>query len=157
MPTSDVDEITREIQELEHRLAAAWKSGDCAGWGALIAEEWSVTHINGAVITREQALAMCRSPQVQIADMRYDDLAVKVFGNTAVATGQTTATTAGSSPETVVLRFTDVWLRRDGRWQVVASQATRVDRTFRVELVTELTAGLLSPPSDPVASLKPTV
>ena len=115
-----------EIEELEHRLAATWKSGDCAGWGALIAPEWSVTHINGAVITREQALAMCHAPAVQIADMRYDDLAVRVFENTVIATGQTTATTSGETPETVVLRFTDVWLRRDGRWQVVASQATRV-------------------------------
>ena len=125
--STETDETAHEIEELEHRLAATWTSGDCVGWGALIAPEWSVTHINGAVMTREQALTMCRSSQVRIADMRYDDLAVKVFGNTVVATGQTTATTTGDAPETVVLRFTDVWLRREGRWRVVASQATRVE------------------------------
>jgi hypothetical protein len=41
-------------------------------------------------------------------------------------TGRTRATTAGEKPETVTLRFTDVFIRRNGRWQVVASHATRI-------------------------------
>jgi len=45
----------------------------------------------------------------------------------AVATGRTRA--AGSYrgvSATVTLRFTDVFARRQGRWQVVASQGTTV-------------------------------
>ena len=81
--STETDETAHEIEELEHRLAATWTSSDCVGWGALIAPEWSVTHINGAVMTREQALTMCRSSQVRIADMRYDDLATTASGNLA--------------------------------------------------------------------------
>ena len=32
----------------------------------------------------------------------------------------------GPSPVTIALRFTDVFVRRSGRWLVVASQATRI-------------------------------
>jgi hypothetical protein len=117
---------TTELEALEHRLAATWQAGDCAGWGALVAPEWSVTHINGDVISREQALAMCATPQAKIAEMRYDDLAVRAFGDAAVVTGRTTVTTAAEPPDTVVLRFTDVFIRRQHTWQVVASHATRV-------------------------------
>lgn len=117
---------TGELEALERRLAATWQAGDCAGWGALIAPEWFVTHINGEVISREQALAMCAAPQTRIAEMRYDDLVVRAFGDAAVVTGRTTATTAAEPPETVVLRFTDVCIRRQNAWQVVASHATRV-------------------------------
>jgi hypothetical protein len=40
--------------------------------------------------------------------------------------GSVVTTSGGATPETIRLRFTDVFIRRDGRWQVVASQATRL-------------------------------
>ena len=55
-----------------------------------------------------------------------DDIAVRAFGDTAVVTGRTTAATGGPSPVSVTLRFTDVFIRRAGRWQAVASHATRL-------------------------------
>lgn len=116
----------QEIEALEHELARAWMAGDCAAWADLIAPEWMVTHLDGQVITREQAIAMCHAARVRATEMRYEDLAVRVFGTTAVATGRTIATAESDPPETMVLRFTDVWIHRDGRWQVVASHATRV-------------------------------
>ena len=43
-----------------------------------------------------------------------------------VVTGRTTATTKGPSPQTVTLRFSDFFVRRNGPWLVVASHATRI-------------------------------
>lgn len=120
------DATVETLVALEHELARAWMAGDCAAWAALIAPEWMVTHLDGQVITREQAIAMCQATPVRAAVMRYEDLAVRVIGTTAVATGRTIAAAASERPETLVLRFTDVWIQRDGRWQVVASHATRV-------------------------------
>jgi ketosteroid isomerase-like protein len=120
------DDTGETLVALEHELARAWVAGDCAAWAALVAPEWTVTHLDGQVITRDQAIAMCRAAPVRAAAMRYEDLAVRVFGTTAVATGRTIAIAESEPPETVVLRFTDVWIHRDARWQVVASHATRV-------------------------------
>jgi hypothetical protein len=126
MTPHDVAAVTRELEAIEQELALTWKNGDCEGWAGLIAPEWSVTHITGDVVTKAQALAMCRESHHVIAEMTIDDVSVRPYGDAAVVTGRTVAVTAGDTPETVRLRFTDVFVRRAGRWQVVASHATRV-------------------------------
>lgn len=113
-----------ELTQIEQRLGSTWKQGDCAGWGAMIAPEWSVIHVTGDTFTRAQVLEMCRKPPVPIEAFTIADVAVRVFGDTAVVTGRTTVTAGGASPGTVKLRFTDVFIRRSGRWLAVASQAT---------------------------------
>ena len=118
--------VTQELERIEQQLAATWKRGDCSAWGAMLAPEWSVIHITGAVITRGEALQMCKAPRAPIETLKVDDLSVRVFGDAAVVTGRTTATTSGAKPATLTLRFTDVFIRRAGRWQVVASHATRL-------------------------------
>jgi len=116
--------IVRQCEELEEQLASTWKNRDCTGWGALLADDWTVTHINAQVITKAQALEMCRTgPGVTSS---VDQIAVRVYGDTAIVTGRTRATAAGTPPQTVVLRFTDVAVQRNGRWLVVASHATQL-------------------------------
>ena len=115
-----------ELTQIEQRLASTWKQGDCAGWSAMIAPEWSVIHVTGETLTRAQVLEMCRKPPVPIEAFTIDDVNVRVFGDAAVVTGRTTVTVGGPSPVTVKLRFTDVFVRRSGRWLAVASQATTI-------------------------------
>ena len=119
-------EVTRELTRLEQQLAASWQAGDCVAWSAMLAPEWSVIHITGAVVTRAEALEMCRAPAVPIVAFEIDDISVRVFGDAAVVTGRSRVATGGASPGQITLRFTDVFIRRDGRWRVVASHATRM-------------------------------
>lgn len=126
MTQSSESAVTRALEQIELQLATSWKNGDCDAWGALIAPEWSVIDITGAVITKSQALQMCRAPEAPIETFVIDEVSVRSFDDAAVATGRTTATTGGPKSETVRLRFTDVFIRRAGRWQVVASHATRL-------------------------------
>ena len=116
----------RELEATVHQLAAAWKAGDCDGWGARLAPEWSVIHITADIITKSDALKMCREARPPIEEMRVDQLNVRPLGDTAVVTGRTAVTTGGASPATIALRFTDVFERRSGKWLAVASQATRI-------------------------------
>ena len=56
-----------------------------------------------------------------------DDLNIRTFGDVAIVTGRSVL--AGSykgERASVVQRFTVVFVRRDGRWQAVASQGTQV-------------------------------
>jgi ketosteroid isomerase-like protein len=123
----DTNAATRELTQIERQLAATYKRGDCDGWAALLAPEWSVTHITGEVITRAQAIETCKSGAIRLESLESDELSVRVFGNAAVVTGRTTASTGGASPATVRLRFTDVFIRQSGKWLVVASHATRLN------------------------------
>lgn len=116
--------VVRELESIEEQLASTWKNHDCAGWGALLADDWSVIHIDAQVITKDQALEMCRTGPAVTSSV--DQLAIRSYGDTAVVTGRTKATVGGATPATVILRFTDVFVRRDGRWIVIASHATRL-------------------------------
>ena len=118
--------VTQELIQFEQALGGAWKKGDCAAWGALLAPEWSVTHIDAEVITKQEALEMCKTQAALLATLESDDFSVREFGDAAVVTGRTTATTKGPSPQTVTLRFSDFFVRRNGKWLVVASHATRI-------------------------------
>jgi ketosteroid isomerase-like protein len=116
----------RELEQIEQRLADTYKAGDCDAWGAMLAPEWSVIHITGAVIPKIEALRVCKEERPTFSELRYDDLSVRVFRDSAVVTGKATATVAGTNPVTILLRFTDVFVRCDGRWLIVASHATRL-------------------------------
>ena len=127
MAASQRTDVTRELTEFERRLAATWKAGDCDAWGAMLAPDWSVIHLAGQVITKAGALTMCRAPRPAIETHTVDQLTVRSFGNAAVVTGRTTVVTGGENPQTIRLRFTDVYIRTAGRWQVVASHATKLE------------------------------
>jgi len=122
---ADAAATARELTDIVARLGATYKAGDCDGWGALLAPDWSVTHISGQVIAREEAIRSCKMPEMKIDTMVSDDLSVRAYGDAAVVTGRTTVSAGG---QTVVLRFTDFFVRRDGKWLAVASQATRLGR-----------------------------
>ena len=123
---TDASGTVRELEAIEHQLAATWQKGDCAGWAAFLAPDWSVIHISGEVITRAEALEMCKAPRTEAETYEIGDFSVRVFGDAAVVTGRTTASSGGPKPGKLTLRFTDVFVRLKGRWQIVASHATRV-------------------------------
>jgi ketosteroid isomerase-like protein len=117
-----------DLVELEHRLASAWVNGDRPFIEALLAPDWAVTDPSGKVLSRQQVMdeAFVSSDR-DITAMTIDDVRVRVFGDTAVVTGRTRATgTQQGTSVSVVLRFTDVFVRSDAGWQVVASQGTIV-------------------------------
>ena len=117
-----------EITELEQKLAAAWVRGDRAFIVGVLAPEWSVTDPSGRVLAKQQVLdETFSSDERQIESMTVDDVKVRIFGAVAVATGRTRASGSYKGERaSVELRFTDVLLRRDGRWQFVVSQGTLV-------------------------------
>ena len=114
---------------MEQRLTTTWQTGDCSGWGAMLHAEWSVIHITGETITKEQALVMCRATRTAPIQMTMAEVSVRVFGQSAVVTGRTTVRAGDDASTTIILRFTDVFVRHEGHWQVVASQATRLSAT----------------------------
>jgi len=116
------------IRSMEQQIAKAWVDRDRSTIDAILAPEWSVTDASGRVLTKEQVLLeTLGSTERRIDAMAIDDVRVRLFGDAAVATGRTRA--AGSyrgASSSVVLRFTDVFVRHDGRWRVVASHGSLV-------------------------------
>ena len=58
--------------------------------------------------------------------MELDEISVNVYGNVAVAfTSQNEKSQYAGKDTSGHYHFTDVWARKNGRWQVVASHGSR--------------------------------
>jgi len=122
--------VIDNLREIEQRLAAAWVEGDRVFIEETLADDWSVTDLTGQILTKAEVLKeVFGSEKRQVVSMQIDDVSVRPFGDWAIVTGRTIAAgvTQGEVAE-VTLRFTDVFAYRNGRWQVVASQATLLNQ-----------------------------
>lgn len=126
--TGQESDDVEAIVDLEQRLAQAWVKRDRLFIDALLAPDWIVTDPSGRILTKQQVLdETFSSAERRIDTMAVDDVKVRVIGAVAIATGRTRATGSYQGQiASVVLRFTDVFLHRDGQWQIVASQGTMV-------------------------------
>lgn len=62
-------------------------------------------------------------------DGNLDEVSVNVYGDTAVSfTSQKEKSTYEGKDTSGPYHFTDTWVKKDGKWQVVASHGTRFDR-----------------------------
>ena len=116
---------TAELIALQQVLAQAWLAGDRATIETIIAPEWSLTGPDGTRSDRATVLAHVFETRMHtILHLEVDDVEARVFGEAAVVTGRTHGVGEFGVPYDVVIRFTDMFVRRDGRWQAVASHAS---------------------------------
>jgi ketosteroid isomerase-like protein len=119
--------VASELTQIEHQLVKAWIDGDRKTVDSILASDWSVIDLTGHVLTKTQVLQEIGSGDRRIESGSVDDLNVRMFGEIAIVTGRSFLSgTYQGKRASVVQRFTDVFARRDGRWQAVASQGTQV-------------------------------
>jgi ketosteroid isomerase-like protein len=117
------------LMQLERDWDAAFHRHDVAVLDTILADEFIATYDNGirADKARELELAADRSQQIDSSSL--DEFIVKTYRDTAVVwfTLHLTGTSQGR-PLNLTLRYTDVWVFRDARWQCVSSHSTRLTR-----------------------------
>jgi hypothetical protein len=84
----------------------------------ILADDWLSTDFQGKTTTKAQALAALKTNPAQ-QPMELGEIKVRVFGTTAVVTGKDT---------TGRFAWMDVFVKRNGRWQAVASQSTKIEK-----------------------------
>jgi len=93
----------------------------------VLATEFVATYAEGQRADRDKELQNARDFNQQIDSSVLDEFIVKIYGDTAVVwfTQKLTGPSKGQ-PLTLTFRYMDVFVLREGRWQCVASQSTRV-------------------------------
>ena len=115
----------QELIKVEHAWSDAVVKHDGAALQRLYADEYFYTDSDGVVRNKTQDISDITSGKVKIASYVLDDLKVHVYGETAVVTGRNTLKgTFEGKDISGAYRFTDVFVKRAGRWQAVATQST---------------------------------
>jgi hypothetical protein len=114
---------TAELTELEHRWVAAIEKHDTAFLDRLLVDEYTDVTFRGAVRSK---LSVLSGPPAagRYHTVRLEGLRVRVYGwNAAVVTGVNVL--RGAAPgDSARVAFTDVFVRRHGRWRAASSQET---------------------------------
>ena len=121
------------IDDLEaalHRLGKAWSAGDAAELATMTAVDYTHVDPAGAFFGRESWLAYVRGRAGRRTTIVYRDLAFRRHGDVAVVTGVSVFGGGGvrssDDPRELTIRFTQVWIRKGGRWLREAFQGTPI-------------------------------
>jgi uncharacterized protein DUF4440 len=113
--------------ELERKWDAAFHSRDAAFIETVLADEFIAAYGDGSRGDKAKELAIARTFDEQVDSSRLDDFIIKIYRDTAVVWfTQYLVGPVKGKPTEVKYQYVDVWVVRDGRWQAVASQSTRV-------------------------------
>lgn len=127
--------VEQAVTNAEHRWEEALKQFDSEAMQSLLAEDDVQTDFRGIVQDKaswiqdlQRVAANVRSGRSQW-EMSFDDEKVRVYGDVAIVNGRGTfkGHKKGGTPVNRVIRFTNVWVKRRGVWQLVNYQATLIE------------------------------
>lgn len=88
----------------------------------------SISSSSGKLLNKLEAVADDTDPKVAMELVETTGMNIRIDGNTAVVTG--VFRTKGKDDKGAAfdrkIRYTDTWIKRDGRWQAWASQGTSI-------------------------------
>ena len=115
------------LMQLERDWDEAHRSRDVAFVERLLADEFIATYDDGTRGNKAQELDRTARFDRQIVSSTLDEFTVRVYGDTAIVwvTHRLVGPSKGQRLE-LTFRYMDIFVMRDGRWQCVASQTTRV-------------------------------
>jgi hypothetical protein len=120
-----------QLLQLENGYCTAQLKRDSGWHEKYLAEDYMGVNSRGASETKADVLASLKDPQNTQTSCLEKDMKVRVHGDhAAVVTGREifSGTYNGKIYKDVEVLWTDTFFRQDGRWQVVASQATVVTK-----------------------------
>jgi ketosteroid isomerase-like protein len=118
--------VEQEIMKLEQTLGDATIKKDRATLERVFAADYMYTHSNGVVMNKAEEITDTMSGDSQWTAAAFSDLKVRVFGDVAIVTGVETLRGKAKGYVSGPRRITDLFVRRDGRWQMVGGQTTLV-------------------------------
>jgi len=124
-PPQDSADARQTILRLEEAWKVAQRNTDTSAFARLLAPDFTFIGTSGSLRDRAgYAGSRTGSWIPQGATFTVTDLRVRIYGATAVVTGREHTTGPRFTGST---RFTHVWVRRRGDWQMVAAQRTAID------------------------------
>jgi ketosteroid isomerase-like protein len=119
--------VEQELVKMENEWARAWQEPDLASLETLLADDFTLvsSRSKGEIINKRQYIDTTLK-LVHGEGYSFEKMSVRLYGETAVihAIFQQNASFAGHDWSGDFL-ITDVWIKRDGRWQVVARHASQ--------------------------------
>ncbi|HEU4794394.1 MAG TPA: nuclear transport factor 2 family protein [Pyrinomonadaceae bacterium] len=118
----DQNPAAQEVKKVEREWLDAYEKHDSAAMDKIVASDWTGTFPDGTVQTKENVMQLVRKPRregMPAPKFFSEEVKARVYGDTVILTGRIITEWPGGSKQTA--RYTDIYVKRNGSWQVVAS------------------------------------
>lgn len=120
----------QEVRLLEREWLDAYEQYDVEAMNRIVADDFLITHIDSTMQTKPQIVANLKAPRREGQPaMKFftEDVESRVYNDTVILTGRVvTQYSVGGKTARQQSRYTDTYVKRKGRWQVVASHLTNI-------------------------------
>lgn len=116
------------IKQLEKRRFDAQVAKDTKVMNEILADDLIYTHSSGQQDSKKSYIAAIESGKSTYLAIEISGDTVRFYGpNTAIVTGQMkTNVVSNGQTNALRLRYTDVYMKRNGTWKMVAWQSARM-------------------------------
>ena len=111
--------VEEQLVALDKAWTAAELKGDKKAAGALVAEDFVGTTQRGQIQNKSEYMAGITANSDMV---KADDYKISIHGNTAIMTHRSTV----QGVRNVQFRSTNVWMKRGGKWLIVAHHGSRI-------------------------------
>ena len=126
--SAQTNKVEQELRELSRQWDEASMGRDTATLARILSDDFVYTNASGAVLSKsEYLMSFIKAPDMTQQSFTSEDLNIRVYGDVAVVTGRSSWKGRSRGKGQFVAaqyRFTDVWVKRNGSWQAVATQGT---------------------------------
>ncbi|MGA2325485.1 MAG: nuclear transport factor 2 family protein [Bryobacteraceae bacterium] len=128
-PAASGNAAADELKQIENDWNDAVKTRNADKLGDILADGWVGLDWDGKTFDKAKRLAELKSPGNSLDTIEMGPMKVRIFGNTAVVTGSDTEKSMENGKDTSgKYVWTDVFVKQNGKWRVVASQSTKVPK-----------------------------
>jgi ketosteroid isomerase-like protein len=114
-------DVVKTISDGERKWAEAVVTADTAFLDGILADDYWGLGVDGTFHGKAVELEETKKSKGLFISNHVTDVKVRVFGDTAIAQGSETWEVIKGEPKRGRYVWTDTWLKRGGKWQVVAS------------------------------------
>ena len=126
-PATDPD-VEKALTQMVHDWNDAVVKADVGPIERILADDFLATLPDGRVMSKRQHIEEVATGAYKVSEISTSTPDVRVFGDTAVVTfGEKETSRTGKDDTSGRSLWTEVFVKRDGRWQVVAEQGTRLN------------------------------
>jgi ketosteroid isomerase-like protein len=118
-----VAELTQQAESWDRAIVRK----DLPAIAANMTEDFRQIRWNGDVVDKATFLRDITASDLVIDPYTVEDFSVRLYGDVALLSGRTRMTgRSGESPFQTHYRYIDIYVRRDGRWQVCSVQISKI-------------------------------
>jgi ketosteroid isomerase-like protein len=112
-----------KVLALEKKWNLAYKQRDISELSSMVAEDFIMTVEDGSTYGKAGYISYSANPAMHVEVAEYSEIKVHLHGNVAIVTGAYNEESDFKGKHNEYRdRFTDVWLKIAGKWQIIASQ-----------------------------------